>query len=89
MNKLLRVVIDTNHIVSAVLSSKGASSKLIEWLTKEDDYFRLLISPPIWKEYQTVTNWLIPKTRLIECNRIFHILQIYVFNNYEFCSLLP
>ena len=34
MRDNLRVVIDTNHIMSAILSDRGASSKLIGWMTK-------------------------------------------------------
>lgn len=74
MNDLLRVVIDTNHIMSAILSSKGASAKLIDWMTKDEDYFVLLISEPIWKEYRTVADWLIPETRQSEKKRIMNIL---------------
>ena len=37
MSKLLRVVIDTNHIMSAILSARGASAKLIDWMTSEED----------------------------------------------------
>ena len=60
MAELLRVVIDTNHIISAILSERGASAKLIDWMTREEDYFQLLLSPPIWLEYEVVANWLIP-----------------------------
>lgn len=74
MTDLLRVVIDTNHIISAILSSKGASAKLIDWMTKDEDYFVLLISEPIWKEYSTVAEWLIPEARQSEKKRIMHVL---------------
>ncbi len=40
MTEILRVVIDTNHIMSAILSERGASAKLIDWMTKEEDYFK-------------------------------------------------
>jgi putative PIN family toxin of toxin-antitoxin system len=73
---LLRVVIDTNHIMSAMLSAQGASAKLITWMTKEEDYFRLLISPPIWDEYRTVADWLIPQALHEERERILHILRL-------------
>jgi predicted nucleic acid-binding protein len=43
VHKLLRVVIDTNHIMSAILSSRGASAKLIDWMTREEDYFQRII----------------------------------------------
>ena len=69
MTDLLRVVIDTNHIISAILSSKGLSAKLIDWMTKDEDYFVLLISEPIWKEYATVAEWLIPETKQFEKKR--------------------
>lgn len=74
MPEILRVVIDTNHIMSAILSDRGASSKLIDWMTKEDDYFTLLISEPIRKEYDAVAGWLIPDTRRNEMRRILNIL---------------
>jgi putative PIN family toxin of toxin-antitoxin system len=72
----LRVVIDTNHIMSALLSDRGASAKLIDWMTKEDDYFRLLLSKPIWDEYNTVADWLIPESRQVEKQRILEILRL-------------
>jgi uncharacterized protein len=73
---ILRAVIDTNHIISAILSARGASAKLINWMTREEDYFRLLISPPIWKEYRTVADWLIPELRGREKERILSILRL-------------
>jgi uncharacterized protein len=76
VQSLLRVVIDTNHIMSAILSARGASAKLIDWLTKEEEYFRLLISQPIWEEYHTVADWLIPKARHEEKERILHTLRL-------------
>ena len=63
MPNILRVVIDTNHIMSAILSARGASAKLIDWMTREEDYFQLLLSEPIWDEYTTVADWLIPRAR--------------------------
>ena len=74
MHEILRVVIDTNHIMSAILSDRGASLKLINWMTKEDDYFTLLISEPIRREYETVAGWLIPDIRRNERRRILNIL---------------
>ena len=76
MQEILRIVIDTNHIMSAILSSRGASAKLIDWMTKEEDYFRLLISQPIWDEYSTVADWLIPAARQGEKERILNILRL-------------
>jgi putative PIN family toxin of toxin-antitoxin system len=67
-------VIDTNHIMSAILSSRGASAKLIDWMTREEDYFQLLISQPIWDEYRTVADWLIPDTRRLEKERILRVI---------------
>jgi len=72
---MLRVVIDTNHIMSAILSSKGASAKLIDWMVKADNYFQLLLSPPIWAEYGAVGDWLIPSHRQLEKQRIMQILR--------------
>ncbi len=74
MTDIIRVVIDTNHIMSAILSSEGASAKLIDWMTKETDYFTLLISEPVRKEYSTVADWLIPETRQSEKRRILDVL---------------
>ena len=74
MAEILRVVIDTNHIMSAILSERGASAKLIDWMTKEEDYFKLLLSKPIWDEYRTVADWLIPVTRQDEKKRIMNVL---------------
>lgn len=75
MDKLVRVVIDTNHIMSAILSGRGASAKLIDWMTREEDYFKLLISQPIWNEYSTVADWLIPDSRKREKARILNVLR--------------
>jgi uncharacterized protein len=74
VHKIFRVVIDTNHIMSAILSARGASAKLIEWMTREEDFFRLLISQPIWDEYRTVADWLIPQERQDEKERILRVL---------------
>ena len=63
MHRILRVVIDTNHIISAILSGRGASAKLIDWMTRDEDYFQLLLSEPIWQEYKTVAEWLVPRSR--------------------------
>jgi putative PIN family toxin of toxin-antitoxin system len=60
--------------MSAILSDRGASSKLIDWMTKDEDYFILLISEPIRREYDTVSGWLIPETRRNERRRILNIL---------------
>jgi putative PIN family toxin of toxin-antitoxin system len=76
VHKILRVVIDTNHIMSAVLSSRGASATLIDWMTREEDYFKLLISQPIWNEYSTVADWLIPPSKQREKKRILNILRL-------------
>jgi putative PIN family toxin of toxin-antitoxin system len=74
VHETLRVVIDTNHIMSAILSARGASSKLIDWMTREEDYFQLLLSHAIWKEYRTVADWLIPESRKEERARILNVL---------------
>lgn len=74
MPKILRVVIDTNHIMSAILSSRGASAKLVDWMTREEDYFTLLLSQSIWNEYITVADWLIPPSKRNEKKRILNIL---------------
>lgn len=73
---MLRVVIDTNHIMSAILSDRGASAKLIDWMTRERDYFRLLISRPIWDEYQTVADWLTPTSQQVEKERVLSTLLV-------------
>ncbi len=39
MPDIIRVVIDTNHIISAILSARGASAKLIDWMAGDADYF--------------------------------------------------
>jgi putative PIN family toxin of toxin-antitoxin system len=61
--------------MSAILSSRGASAKLIDWMTRDEDYFRLLISPPIWNEYNAVADWLIPPSREEEKRRILSVLR--------------
>jgi putative PIN family toxin of toxin-antitoxin system len=75
MPDVLRVVIDTNLIMSAMLSDRGAAAKLIDWLTGDEDYFQLLLSEPIWQEYTTVASWLIPESRQDERVRIFETLH--------------
>ena len=74
MFSLLRAVIDTNLIMSAILSDRGAAAKLIDWLTGDEDYFQLLLSDPIWKEYQNVASWLVPDSRRDEGTRILEAL---------------
>jgi putative PIN family toxin of toxin-antitoxin system len=72
--EILRVVIDTNLIISAILNGTGASAKLIDWM-EDEDYFRLLISQPIWDEYTTVANWLIPDSKQLEKKRVLKTLR--------------
>jgi predicted nucleic acid-binding protein len=67
MHRILRVVIDTNHIISAILSARGASARLIDWMTRDEDYFQLLLSEPIWQEYTTVAEWIESDLRLDVC----------------------
>jgi len=62
--------------MSAIISARGASSKLIDWMTREEDYFRLLISQPIWNEYRTVPDWLIPQSKQQEKERILSVLRL-------------
>jgi uncharacterized protein len=76
MVDLLRVVIDTNLIISAMLSDRGAAAKLIGWMTGERDYFQLLLSQPIWDEYRAVADWLIPENKHAEKERIFATLSL-------------
>jgi len=68
-------VIDTNHIISAILSDRGASAKLIDWIAQKEDTFQLLLSIPIWEEYNTVADWLIPETQQAEKQRVLNLLQ--------------
>lgn len=75
VHKILYAVVDTNHIMSAILSSRGASAKLIDWMTQEEDYFQLVISQPIWNEYHTVADWLIPASKKQEKERILDSIR--------------
>jgi putative PIN family toxin of toxin-antitoxin system len=75
MLEILRVVIDTNLIISAILNETGAPAKLINWMTREEDYFILLISQPIWDEYTTVADWLIPDSNELEKKRVLKTLR--------------
>jgi len=72
--EIIRVIIDTNHIISAILSKRGASAKLADWMIRED-YFQLLISQPIWNEYCTVASWLIPEPKQHEKERILDVIS--------------
>jgi len=74
MVNIIRAVIDTNHIISSILSARGASAKLINWMTQDEEYFRVLMSEPIWQEYRTVADWLIPISKNQEKERILNIL---------------
>jgi predicted nucleic acid-binding protein len=60
--------------MSAILSTRGASAKLIAWMTREENYFRLLISQSFWDEYHTVADWLIPPTKEDEKERVLRVL---------------
>jgi putative PIN family toxin of toxin-antitoxin system len=75
MHRILRVVIDTNHIISAILSARGASAKIIDWMSRDEDYFQLLLSEPIWQEYTTVAEWLVPPSRHSEKDRVMQTLR--------------
>jgi putative PIN family toxin of toxin-antitoxin system len=51
----MRVVLDTNVIVSAYLSSRGASAELIRrWLGRS---FQVLVSVPVLAEYERALNY--------------------------------
>jgi len=78
MVNILRAVIDTNHIISSILSARGASAKLINWLTQDEEYFKALLSEPIWQEYRTVADWLIPPSKTQEKQRILTSLLYFV-----------
>ena len=75
MTSVLRVVVDTNIVMSAILSSRGAPAKLIGWMTREEDYLQLLLSAPIWDEYTAVADWLVPLSRRAEKVRIMEVLR--------------
>jgi putative PIN family toxin of toxin-antitoxin system len=47
-----RIVIDTNVFISALISTKGASNKLIQLATERD--FTVCLSVPLVVEYQAV-----------------------------------
>lgn len=81
MPDLLHVVIDTNPIMSAMLSERGAAAKLIDWMTRDEDVFQLLLSDPIWQEYTAVADWLIPSSRQEEKVRIFEELVMPLDNS--------
>ena len=48
-----KVVIDTNVVLTALKSKKGASYKLLSLLPSEQ--FRMVLSIPLYTEYQDVT----------------------------------
>jgi putative PIN family toxin of toxin-antitoxin system len=75
VDKVIRAVIDTNHVMSAILSSRGASAKLIDWMTRDEDYFKLLLSQAIWNEYRAVADWLIPHSKQQAKVRVLNILR--------------
>lgn len=51
----LKVVIDTNILVSAILNPKGASAKIVS--IAFEDLIELCISPAIYDEYHRVLNY--------------------------------
>ncbi|MEE8523727.1 MAG: PIN domain-containing protein [Thermoanaerobaculia bacterium] len=63
--------------MSAILSARGASAKLIDWMTRSEDYFQLLLSEPVWQEYSTVAEWLIPSVGCQEKERIMAALRLH------------
>lgn len=44
-------------------------------MTHERDHFRLLLSQPVWEEYRTVADWLIPTSKAAEKVRILNALR--------------
>ena len=77
MPNIIRAVIDTNHIISDILSDRGASAKLIDWMCGDDDVFQLLLSEPIWDEYTAVASWLVPPSKQQEHKRILTALRTH------------
>ena len=51
----MRVVIDTNVVVSAFLSTKGASARILALF--ETEAFALVVSQPILDEYQAALGY--------------------------------
>jgi putative PIN family toxin of toxin-antitoxin system len=51
-NRLLRVVLDTNVVVSAVLTRDGLESQILRLALNAE--IRLYVSPPIFREYSEV-----------------------------------
>jgi len=60
--KLNKVVIDTNVILSALLSKKGASYKLL--MLTGSDKFQIVLSVPLVLEYEEVVVRNVEKTEL-------------------------
>lgn len=52
MMEKYRIVIDTNVIVTALLSNKGASFKLMETIEKNNDNIEVSVSVPLFFEYE-------------------------------------
>lgn len=55
----MRVVLDTNVVVSAYLSSRGAPARILR--TLHDEAFDLIVSPALLLEYETALAY--PKVR--------------------------
>ena len=60
--KLYKIVIDTNVLLSALFSSKGASYKLLKLVGSEK--FRIVLSVPLVLEYEEVAVRNVDKTEL-------------------------
>lgn len=59
-----RVVVDTNVFVSALLSQRGASYRLLTLLDKQ--LFQFSLSVPLVVEYEDAAKRILPQTRLTE-----------------------
>lgn len=81
---ILRVVIDTNVFVSALLSQRGAAYKLI--MLSDSNLFRTHVSVPLIVEYEDAAKRILQKTTLTHidlniiidfiCN-VSHCQEIY------------
>lgn len=61
---MIRIVIDTNVFVSALLSKRGSAFKLLELTGK--NLFIFCLSVPLVIEYEDAANRILPKTNLTE-----------------------
>lgn len=78
----MKIVIDTNVIISGVISSKGPPGKILYLLSDMESKIEILISEEIFEEYRVVLlrpKFSFPKETIINTLAFFNVNAIFIY----------